>query len=60
MDKNKKERPIREAFKLNEIKNLIYDEKNNKCSFIYNDHLVSGKIFFFRRNTGEIILTKEI
>ena len=60
MDKRKKQKIIRETFKLNEIKGLTYDERTNRCSFIYNNHIVSGEIFFFRKITGEIILTKDI
>jgi len=58
MDKRK--RTITQTFKLNEIKGLTYDERTNDCSFVYNNRLVSGKLVLFKKEKGEILISKKI
>ena len=53
-------RTITQTFKLNEIKGLIYNEKTSECSFSYNNRFVTGKLVLFKKETGEILVTKEI
>jgi len=51
---------IRESFNLNEIKNLVFDEKTKAVSFVYNNKKVTGKLIFFYKGENILVIEKEI